>query len=108
MEVSEGTEYPVRHFEMMARVARRCRGMQAQILEHVYQHSAGGSWLLYFNFRGVLYRVVLDGRESALTLERAADPRRQDFAVVETRRPGKEDLEFLVDGMLDALDLGTL
>ena len=108
MEALEGTEHPVRHFEMMARLARRCRGMQAQILEHVYQHSADGSWLLYFSFRGGLYRVVFDARGSELTLERAADPRRQNFAVVERRRPGKEDLEFLVDELLDALDLRTL
>ena len=104
----EGLDYPVRHFEMMARLAARCRAVRAQVLEHVYQYSASGSWLLYFDFRGGLYRVVFDARGSELTLERAADPRRQSFAVVERRRPGKEDLEFLVDGLLDALDLGTL
>jgi hypothetical protein len=33
----------VLHFEMMARVAARCRGMRAQVLEHVYQYGAFGS-----------------------------------------------------------------
>ena len=103
----EGIEYPVRHFEMMARLARRCREMDAQILEHVYQYSAFGSWLLYLNFRGGLYRIVLDARESELTLERAADPRRQDFAVVASRRLGGAEVEVLIEGLLDSLAAGS-
>ena len=103
----EGLDYPVRHFEMMARIAARCREMGAQALEHVYQHSAFGSWLLYFDFRGGLYRLALDARESELTLERAADPRRKDFKVVALQQPVGPDVESVVGGMLDDLAAGA-
>lgn len=102
----EGLDYPVRHFEMMARLAVRCRAMGAQVLEHVYQYSAFGSWLLYFDFRGGLYRLVLDARESELTLERAADPRRQDYKVVALQRPAGRDAEPAANSMLDDLAAG--
>ncbi len=99
----EGLDYPVRHFEMMTRLAARCRAMRAQVLEHSYQYSAFGSWFFHFDFRGGLYRVVHDVRESDLTLERAADPRRRDYKVVALQHPVGPDPESVVNGMLDDL-----
>jgi hypothetical protein len=92
---------------MMARLAVRCRAMRAQVLEHVYQYGAFGSWLLYFDFRGGLYRVVLDARESELTLERASDPGRREFKVVALQQPVGPDAESVVNSMLDDLAAGA-
>ena len=67
----ESQEYPVRHFQAMAELARDLRPLPAQILEHAYHYSAFGSWWTTLQRKGIAFRIVFDGKEEVLRLERA-------------------------------------
>jgi hypothetical protein len=67
----ESHDYPIEHFRMMAEVAAGLKSISALILEHSYSYESFGSWWFTFRRSGNRFRVVFDGREEYLSLERA-------------------------------------
>lgn len=61
----------IAHFEQMKELAARLAELPAEIRWHEYHAEAFGSWLLVLRFKGVRFRVVYDGKESELWLERS-------------------------------------
>jgi hypothetical protein len=63
--------HPLRHFETMTTVARDLATLPAQILEHAYNYAAFGSWWTTVQRKGIVFRVVFDGKDHQLRLEQA-------------------------------------
>lgn len=66
----EAQDYPVEHFRLMARLAEDLRALPAQIVEHAYHHDALGSWFTTVRRHGRIFRIVFDGKEGQVRLER--------------------------------------
>lgn len=64
-------EYPVHHFELMARLYLRLGAVPAQLLEHSYSPQSFGSWWSIVRVMGLPFRVVFDGRDGTLVVERS-------------------------------------
>src|SRR5262245_29740614 len=67
----EEPDPPVEHFRRMVGLAEDLRTLPAQVLEHSYHHEAFGSWELTVRRRGQTFRIVFDGKEREVRLERA-------------------------------------
>lgn len=68
----ESYDYPIKHFKLMAEMSSRLKTLSAQILEHEYMYHAFGSWLFIYERGGKKFRIVLDGRDDFLYLQKAA------------------------------------
>lgn len=68
----EPQDYPIAHFAAMTAIAKALKPLPAQILAHGYDYSSFGSWWLVIHSRGIRFRVVFDGREQMLRIERSA------------------------------------
>ena len=68
----ESQAYPVEHFSVMAELARRLGALPAQVLEHQYSYRDFGSWWTQVQHKGTTFRIVFDGKERLLLLERAS------------------------------------
>ena len=66
----ESQDYPIAHFAEMSALAKALKPLPAQILEHCYHYSSFGSWWLVLRHRGIPLRVVFDGKELTLRIER--------------------------------------
>ncbi len=55
----------------MVGFAEQLRPLPAQLLEHTYHYDAFGSWWTRVRYRGKVFRVVFDGCDGRLCLERA-------------------------------------
>ena len=78
-------EYPVRHFELMARLAGRLSAVPAQVLDHSYSYESFGSWWAILLVKGTPFRIVFDGREGDVVVERSGI-RKAPYAWSEWRR----------------------
>jgi hypothetical protein len=67
----EAQEYPLQHFQLMAKLAGDLITIPAQILAHEYRYNAFGSWWTTVQRRGIVFRIIFDGKERELRLERA-------------------------------------
>ena len=67
----EPQEYPIRHFEEMARLATALRDLPAQVMDHEYSYEAFGSWSTIVRVKGVRLRVIFDGKEEEYSLQRS-------------------------------------
>lgn len=54
----------------MARLAGDLQTLPAQILAHAYNYSTFGSWWTTLQRKGIAFRIVFDGKERQLRLER--------------------------------------
>ena len=68
----DALDYPIEHFEQMARLAIALKASSAQILEHHYHYHAVGSWYTIVRHREQLLRLVFDGRDREYVLEESA------------------------------------
>ncbi len=68
----ESPDYPIAHFSKMTAIATALKPLPAEILEHCFNYSSFGSWWLVVRHRGIPIRVVFDGREQMLTIERSS------------------------------------
>jgi hypothetical protein len=86
-------DFATRHFALMAKVAATVGAMPAEILEHHYHPESFGSWLLKFRHKARIMRLVYDGKEAWLSLERASveDPR--GWAVLSSGSIGRQETE---------------
>jgi hypothetical protein len=69
----EAQEDSRRHFQLMAKLAGDLGTIAARILAHEYRHDAFGSWWMTVQRRGDIFRIVFDGKERELRLERATE-----------------------------------
>jgi hypothetical protein len=69
-------DYPIRHLENLIRLARMLKSLPAQLEEYEYSYSSFGSWWASVRFRGILFRIVFDGRDRECVIERSATDRR--------------------------------
>jgi hypothetical protein len=69
----EAREDSRRHFQLMAKRAGDLATIPARILAHEYRHDAFGSWWTTVRRRGDVFRIVFDGKERELRLERATE-----------------------------------
>jgi hypothetical protein len=65
-----GSAHPAEHFRLMVGLAEELRTVPAQIVKHAYHHDAFGSWCTTVRHRGLLFRIVFDGKERRARLER--------------------------------------
>lgn len=54
----------------MREIAVRLKTIPVQILEHAYHYEAFGSWWFTFMSNGEKYRMVYDGKETCIRLEK--------------------------------------
>ena len=66
----ESHDYPIEHFRMMSEAAACLKSIPVLILEHSYSYESFGSWWFIFRRSGKKFRVVFDGRDKYLSLER--------------------------------------
>ena len=66
----EAQDYSIEHFRIMAELASRLKSLTALILEHNYSYESFGSWWFTFRRSGQKFRVIFDGRDKYLSLER--------------------------------------
>jgi hypothetical protein len=65
-----GHDYPIEHFQLMLDVSRVLKDFNAQLLEHEYHYHAFGSWWFVIESSGKKCRLLFDGRDFRLVLER--------------------------------------
>lgn len=61
----------IRHLESLIRLVRMLRGLPARLEDHEYSYASFGSWWVRVRFRGILFRLVFDGRDRELLIERS-------------------------------------
>jgi hypothetical protein len=71
----DSQEFPIHHFEKMARLAATLKALPAQVLEHTYSYESFGSWAMIVKHRGQLLRLVFDGKEQEYLLEQSTSPK---------------------------------
>src|SRR5436190_20930375 len=63
-----GTDCPIKHFELMKSVASYLRSVDVQMLEQEYHYRTFGSWSFVIQIKGDNFRIVWDGRDGELLL----------------------------------------
>jgi len=63
-------DYPIEHFQLMVNIASALAGFSAQILQQHYHYESFGSWWFSFRFKGQELRVVFDGKDGSLSLQK--------------------------------------
>jgi hypothetical protein len=87
----------------MVQFATALKQLPAQVLEHTYSYSAMGTWTTTLRFRGIPLRVLFDGREGEVRLERSAS-RKPPYDWQEAGRHKCGDGRTIAsDALLDAL-----
>jgi hypothetical protein len=95
---------PSDHFQLVARISAHLATLHGEVDEAHYHHHAFGSWWLSFRSKGQVLRLVYDGRDSLLSLERLSNAEPQPWQDAATRRAPDESLE---SAALDLLGLVT-
>lgn len=99
-------DYPVRHFERMVRLAEHFKMVPAQLLEHSYSYQSFGSWWSLLLVNGQPVRIVFDGREGVMIVERSST-RKAPYDWSESHRWTTESFEQrLVDILAEVPDAG--
>lgn len=68
----ESHDYPLRHFELMIKLAGELKAIDAEMLEHNYNYESFGSWWFTIMLRGQRYRIVYDGKGYFLRIDQNA------------------------------------
>jgi hypothetical protein len=77
---NEARDHPVEHFRLMVGLAKELQTLPAQIVKHAYHHDAFGSWCTTVRRRGLLFRIVFDGKERRVRLDRETAPKTDQWA----------------------------
>ncbi len=78
-------DYPVAHFKLMSVLTFSLAAESVQILEHSYTYEAFGSWWVKCSFSGHQFRVVLDGRDYQLSIQKPDGKDWKDIAAHQAR-----------------------
>ncbi len=73
--ITDAQGYAIRHFDDMKRFATALEALPAQVVEHRASFAAFGSWWTTVRFNGVSLRIVFDGRDRQVVLERSTTSR---------------------------------
>jgi hypothetical protein len=63
-------DQPIEYFQFMVNIASGLAGFPAQILQQSYTYESFGSWWFSFRFKGQELRVVFDGKDGNLFLQK--------------------------------------
>ena len=99
----EAQEYPVQHFEQMARLAESLKELPAQIQEHSYSYESFGSWTVIARLKGVRLRVSFDGRDSVYSVERSESRKPPDRWGAASRLSAPGDEAFPLSAIVAAV-----
>jgi hypothetical protein len=66
-------DYPIEHFKFMNELAVGLAKVPAQILEHNYIYESFGSWWFTCRYSSSEFRVVFDGKETMLAVQKATE-----------------------------------
>ena len=64
-------DYLIRHFAQMVEFATELKALPAEVLHHTYSYESFGSWSAIVRYRGNPFRIVFDGKEGELIVQRA-------------------------------------
>lgn len=67
----DAQDYPIRHFATMVEFAAELKALPAQVLDHGYSYESFGSWSAIVRCRGVALRILFDGKEGELLVQRS-------------------------------------
>lgn len=95
--------YAIAHFEQMRELAARLAELPAEIRSHEYDDEVFGSWLLVLRFKGVRFRLIYDGKEFELLLERSDARRSPDMWGPHVWRSPRLEGEAFFSGVIGAL-----
>jgi hypothetical protein len=79
--MTAGQDLPIRHFDQMAAFASALKALPAQMTRHLYEYEAFGSWECVLRFHDETLRVVHDGRDSVIVVQKSSEksgPHRQN------------------------------
>jgi hypothetical protein len=95
----EGPDYPIEHFKLMVSVSEHLKSAAAQILKHEYHYQTFGSWWTVFRRHGEKYRLIFDGRDTLLILQRfaAEGPHAEDWNDIEGKTIPINDQSKMID-----------
>lgn len=97
-------DFPIRHFSQLAEIAAELKALPAQVLDHGYSYQSFGSWSTVMRYRGILIRVLFDGKEGELRLQRSASVKPPyDWADASWRRAVDSAADIPVRELLDAI-----
>ena len=100
----DSQDYPIRHFQQVAELARRLKTLPAQVEEHSYSYSSFGSWVTVVRCKGVRLRVVFDGRESDYSIQRSSTREPPDvWGETLWRQDVKPGVDFPEDDLVAAI-----
>jgi hypothetical protein len=68
-------DYQIRHLQNLIRLVGMLRSLPARLEDHEYSYTSFGSWWANVRFRGILFRIVFDGRDRELVIERSITDR---------------------------------
>ena len=75
----DAQDYPIRHFEQMARFADGLKRLPAQIEEHSYSYALFGSWTTIVRYKGVRMQIVFDGRDCDYSIQGSSSRKPPDM-----------------------------
>ena len=89
-------DYPIEHFQLMVIIASALAGFPAQILQQHYHYESFGSWWFSFRFKGQELRVVFDGKDGNLSLQKKVASDWNETQSKQTREPNPTDVLNLI------------
>ena len=63
--------HPVEHFRLMSEIAFGLTKIPAQFMEHHYSNEAFGSWWLKYSCSGHQFRLVFDGIDHIISIQKS-------------------------------------
>jgi hypothetical protein len=88
--------YPIGYFQLMAKGASALAGFPAQILQQSYNYESFGSWWFSFRFKGQELRVVFDGKDGTLFLQKKVASEWNEIQSRQTKEPNPTDVLNLI------------
>jgi hypothetical protein len=67
----------------------------AQILQHIYDYEAFGSWWLTIKYKGKRYRILFNGKEGRLVIELAEVDEWKEIASQKSRQYTVDEITLL-------------
>jgi hypothetical protein len=97
-------DYSTDHFELMIALVERLRDLPAELLDHHYSAHAFGSWCSILRFRGIVLRLVFDGRDRELVVE-CSSSKKQPYQWEKPfwRRPNVTKADILGSDLVSAI-----
>src|SRR4051812_2606615 len=69
--ISDPVDHSIRHMEQMVQLAAALKSLPVQVLGHWYSYESFGSWTMDLRFKGAAFRILRDGKDGVLTLQRS-------------------------------------